>query len=163
MYTNLPNLHPWTLALTVGLVIPVQGAVSGEGDKDKKPIEAAINNVYLKSELIPTAVLGEVEYRQVSLAPAWVDGFAGLGLPAAIVPGSDGNYEPYYISGIANFPDNVLLVFNQHGQLVFKQRGYKNDWKGTDRKNNPLPQGRYFAIVSVKGMSDDIQAYVDLR
>jgi len=89
----------------------------------------------------------------------WEAGHAGLALPARC----DSRIgEPLVIPGIEQFPENRILIFNSQGQKVFTQRGYANGWTGLDREGQPLPQGRYFVIVEVDGMGDDVQSYMNL-
>lgn len=89
----------------------------------------------------------------------WEAGHAGLALPAR---GDSRIGEPLVIPGIEQFPENRILIFNSQGQKVFTQRGYANGWSGLDREGQPLPQGRYFVIVEVDGMGDDVQSYLNL-
>jgi hypothetical protein len=109
-----------------------------------------------------SANAGQAESAQRSVVfgkGVWEAGHAGLALPAR----SDNRIgEPLVIPGIELYPDNRILIFNSLGQKVFTQRGYANGWTGMDREGQPLPQGRYFVIVEVDGMGDDVQAYMNL-
>lgn len=90
----------------------------------------------------------------------WATGTAGLALPTVFRAGGGATYA---IPGLDMDLESRLLVFNAEGHRVYLQRGYQNGWDGTDRQGKPLPEGRYFLIVEIDGMGDDIQAYIDLK
>ena len=60
-------------------------------------------------------------------------------------PNNDGVNDFFRISGIQNFPNNELTIFNRWGLEVFNQSGYKNRWSGTFQDKD-LPDGTYFYI-----------------
>ena len=60
-------------------------------------------------------------------------------------PNNDGVNDFFRISGIQNFPNNELTIFNRWGLEVFNQNGYKNRWSGTFQDKD-LPDGTYFYI-----------------
>ncbi len=76
-----------------------------------------------------------------------------------ITPNGDGSNDFFIISGIENFPDNTMQIFNRWGVLVFETEGYggatgtTNVFRGfsegrttiNDDKN--LPTGTYFYIL----------------
>lgn len=90
----------------------------------------------------------------------WGTGSAGLALPTVFYAGQGATYR---IPGLDGGLDNRFMVFNASGERVFLQRGYQNGWDGTDRHGKPLPPGRYFLMVEVAGLGDDVQAYVELK
>jgi gliding motility-associated-like protein len=66
-------------------------------------------------------------------------------------PNGDGSNEFFFIVCAENYPNNKLEIFNRYGNLVYKTRGYKNDWKGVANVNgtfndNVLPTGTYYYI-----------------
>lgn len=66
-------------------------------------------------------------------------------------PNGDGSNEYFYIVCAENYPNNKLEIFNRYGNLVYKTKGYKNDWKGIANVNgtfndNILPTGTYYYI-----------------
>lgn len=89
----------------------------------------------------------------------WERGFAGLAVPSNYYA-SAGN--GLVIEGLDFFPDNRLMVFDSTGKRVYAQRGYANGWSGTDREGNRLPSGRYFILIEVDGLGDDVQSYLNL-
>jgi gliding motility-associated-like protein len=63
-------------------------------------------------------------------------------------PNNDGVNETLQIQGIANFPNNIVSIFNRWGNRVYLKEGYTNDdaWIGTfDGKG--LPDGTYFYVI----------------
>src|SRR5690606_10389073 len=45
-------------------------------------------------------------------------------------PNGDGQNETLFISCIEEYPNNEIKVFDRYGSLVFKQKGYDNNWNG---------------------------------
>ncbi|MFK8006944.1 MAG: gliding motility-associated C-terminal domain-containing protein [Saprospiraceae bacterium] len=63
-------------------------------------------------------------------------------------PNNDGVNETLEIQGIANFPNNVVSIFNRWGNRVYFIEGYSNDegWTGTFAGKD-LPDGTYFYMI----------------
>ena len=68
-------------------------------------------------------------------------------------PNGDGINDTLIINCIENFPNNTLEVYNRWGNIVYKKRGYNNDWTGisngraTINKSEELPVGTYYYIL----------------
>lgn len=79
-------------------------------------------------------------------------------IPTIITPNGDGVNDLFVIpclADVTSFPDNEVAIFNQWGDEVFRQKGYKNDWGGTF-DGEDLPTGTYYFIVDF-GDGSDIQ------
>ncbi|MEY4905203.1 MAG: hypothetical protein RLZZ292_3018, partial [Bacteroidota bacterium] len=72
-------------------------------------------------------------------------------LPNVITPNGDGKNDVLYIDLIEFNPEKYdkaeLLVYNRWGEIVYQSKPYKNDWAGTNKSNQPLPQGTYYYIL----------------
>jgi gliding motility-associated-like protein len=72
-------------------------------------------------------------------------------VPNTITPNDDGKNDALAFEILdefpADYPDAELIVFNRWGDIVFTQRPYKNDWKGVNAMNQPLPDGTYYFIL----------------
>lgn len=64
-------------------------------------------------------------------------------------PNDDGKNDYYTILRAENYHSNLLLVYNQLGELVYQARGYKNQWNGMGANGKKLPQGSYFYIFTL--------------
>jgi len=64
-----------------------------------------------------------------------------------ITPDGDGLNEAFLISCVDEFVDNILQVYNRHGQLVFQAENYDNSWTGTSANGEPLPEGPYYYVL----------------
>jgi large repetitive protein len=57
----------------------------------------------------------------------------------------------FYIDLIEFNPEKYdkaeLLVYNRWGEIVYQSKPYKNDWAGTNKSNQLLPQGTYYYIL----------------
>ncbi len=68
----------------------------------------------------------------------------------AFTPNGDGNNDRWVIPGLNNYPNNMVMVYNRSGHVVFEARGYQNDWEGFYRDNRErLPQGSYLYVIDL--------------
>ena len=72
-------------------------------------------------------------------------------VPNTITPNDDGKNDALAFEILdefpADYPDAELIVFNRWGDIVFTQRPYKNEWRGVNSMNQPLPDGTYYYIL----------------
>ncbi|HEY1113436.1 MAG TPA: gliding motility-associated C-terminal domain-containing protein, partial [Chitinophagaceae bacterium] len=73
-----------------------------------------------------------------------------LDVPNAFSPNGDGIHDTWVIPYLEVYPENVVEVYNRHGQLVYRAKGYPAPWNGTF-KGSPLPVGTYYYIIDLKG------------
>ncbi len=64
-----------------------------------------------------------------------------------ITPDGNGLNDQLYIEEIERYPGNELVIINRWGQEVFRKKGYRNDWEGTNETGGVLPAGTYFYII----------------
>ncbi len=76
-------------------------------------------------------------------------------------PNGDGINETFFISGLEQFPDNELSIFNRWGSRVFKQKNYHNKWQGKYRGED-LPDGTYFYYFTY-GDGKRVAGFVQLQ
>ncbi len=71
----------------------------------------------------------------------------GLQIPNIITPDGDGKNDTFRIPGLANYPENSLVIHNRWGNEVWKSTGktYKNEWDGYG-----LNGGTYYYILKLK-------------
>ena len=67
----------------------------------------------------------------------------------AVSANDDGVNDVFFISGIDEYPDNYLQIFNRWGNLVYERAGYRNEWRGTYNGNKDLPDGTYYYILEL--------------
>ncbi|MFZ4543049.1 MAG: gliding motility-associated C-terminal domain-containing protein [Saprospiraceae bacterium] len=82
----------------------------------------------------------------------------------AFSPNGDGINDVFNITGLDNFTENEVVVYNRWGNQVFSKKNYDNSWDGT-WEGNPLPDGTYYYVVSLKeANSTKLEAgYLELR
>ena len=73
----------------------------------------------------------------------------------AVSPNRDGRNDVFYISGIEEFPQSELRIYNRWGNLVYQVINYQNDWTGTWKNNQELPDGTYFYQLELKEPNDN--------
>ncbi|HZX61984.1 MAG TPA: gliding motility-associated C-terminal domain-containing protein, partial [Bacteroidales bacterium] len=70
-----------------------------------------------------------------------------------ITPNGDGINDGWFIDGIEKFPDNIVQIFNRWGDKVNSFEHYNNTsqvWKGDNYKGEPLPDGTYYYILTIR-------------
>ncbi|MBL0047351.1 MAG: gliding motility-associated C-terminal domain-containing protein [Bacteroidetes bacterium] len=80
------------------------------------------------------------------------EGACGLHIYSGITPNGDNHNDTWVIDGINEFPSNHVFLFNRWGDKVWEKNNYNNTdvvWDGTNMKNERLPDGTYFYIVSI--------------
>ncbi len=70
-----------------------------------------------------------------------------------VTPNGDGYNDFWLITGIEDFPETEVHVFNIYGQEIYKNLDYQNDWDATFR-GNKLPNGTYHYIVKIKDVDE---------
>ncbi len=71
-----------------------------------------------------------------------------------LTPNGDGTNDFWIVEGIEQYPDNEVKVFDKWGDLVFEQRGYRNNWDGRLKGTGKLvPDGTYFYIVRLNAQN----------
>ena len=74
-----------------------------------------------------------------------------------ISPNGDGLNDTWEIPELANYPNNVVKVFNRWGNRVLEEKGYSGGWNGVANINGSnntlgsgmLPEGTYFYIIDL--------------
>lgn len=83
-----------------------------------------------------------------------------ISVPNAFSPNGDGINDTWKIDKLNTYPEADLSVFNRYGQLVFKNRGYANEWNG-QYNGQPLPVGTYYYVIDLKtGMGKNPSGWV---
>jgi gliding motility-associated-like protein len=86
-----------------------------------------------------------------------------LELPTAFSPNNDGHNDTFFIRGIEAYPNNLLIITNRWGQVVYQEKGYNNTWAGTSQNGQALPDGTYFVILEIDGKQIIKNDFVELK
>ncbi len=83
----------------------------------------------------------------------------------AVSPNRDGINDVFFISGVEEFPNSILTIYNRWGNVVYKTQNYKNDWTGTWKGNQELPDGTYFYQLELNEENDQrtFQGFFELH
>ena len=81
-----------------------------------------------------------------------------------ISPNGDGRNDHFKLKGAHTIPENELIVFDQNGQVVYRQNGLEegNAWDGTERDGSPLQNGIYYFIFRGEGI-ETIRDYIVIK
>ena len=63
-------------------------------------------------------------------------------------PNGDGNNDVWYIANINKYPNSLLEIFNRDGRLVYKSKGYQNNWNGK-ASGDDIPAATYFYVLDL--------------
>jgi gliding motility-associated-like protein len=87
-------------------------------------------------------------------------------IPEFISPNGDGKNDTWIITGIEDYPNNEVKIFNRYGKLVYETKSYANTWGGkssvgyifkTGESDNILPDGTYYyqLILDIDGNNSE--------
>ena len=79
-----------------------------------------------------------------------------------VTPNNDQKNDYFIITGIEDYPDNILQIYNRWGVLVFEVEGYPgggnseafrgfSNGRVTISKDEKLPSGTYYYVLSFPG------------
>ena len=73
---------------------------------------------------------------------------ASCTIPSIFTPNNDQVNDYFIVACLATdqYPDNVVSIFNQWGDEVFRAAPYVNDWQGT-YNGEELPVGTYYYVI----------------
>ncbi len=86
----------------------------------------------------------------------------GFFVPDVITPNADGSNDTWIITGLENFPNNGVTVYNRWGDEVFSAQPYLNNWAGTHRDRGDLPDGTYYYILNLGDGSTPTAGFITL-
>ena len=71
--------------------------------------------------------------------------------PTTFSPNDDGINDTWEITGINQFPNSFVRIYDRWGQEIFQSTGYSKTkaWDGTI-KSNKLAEGVYFYIIQLR-------------
>ncbi len=78
-----------------------------------------------------------------------------VGIPNTITPNGDGINDLWKISGISQFPNAQITIFDRWGQVIFKDIGYAQPWDGTNR-GKTLPTATYYYVIELNSLVIEI-------
>ncbi|MFT5246864.1 MAG: gliding motility-associated-like protein/uncharacterized repeat protein (TIGR01451 family) [Litorivivens sp.] len=79
-----------------------------------------------------------------------------LEIPDVITPNGDGANDTFFITGLENFPNNELYIYNRWGREVFGTANYQNDWEGL-WQGQTLPEGTYYYVFKETDTRTSVQ------
>ncbi|MCC7301498.1 MAG: gliding motility-associated C-terminal domain-containing protein [Bacteroidia bacterium] len=85
-----------------------------------------------------------------------------LMIPEGFSPNGDQVNDHFEISGLLEFSEVKLTVFNRWGTEVYYSADYKNDWNGRNNGNSALAEDTYFFILEIPNTSP-YKGYVILK
>lgn len=92
-------------------------------------------------------------------------------IPGFVSPNGDQMNDAWVITGIENYPNAQVSIFNRWGNLVFTASPYENNWSGQVNKGVKMgaeegivPTGTYFYMIDLNdGETDTFKGYIELQ
>jgi len=75
----------------------------------------------------------------------------------AFSPNGDKDNETFTVTGLPDYPNNKLIVYNRWGKKVFEADNYQNDWNGDN-----LPTGTYFYVITAPAIPEPLKGSFNL-
>jgi gliding motility-associated-like protein len=85
----------------------------------------------------------------------------GLDIPTGFSPNNDGENDSWTVTGLENYPDAIIQVFNRWGQVVFDGGQTNPSWDGYFQ-GKLMPTADYYFIVDL-GTDEKINGVVTLK
>lgn len=76
-------------------------------------------------------------------------------IPNAFTPNNDSMNDVWEISGIKQYSDNEVYIYNRWGELVYYSKGYQTAFDGKFTNGSDLPVGDYAYMIRVKKPSSN--------
>ena len=115
---------------------------------------------YTLGELVTNSVNAPTSFTQGFLQPTiWTEDLErdpfdpddkDVKLLANVITPGDGNgmNDRFIIPDLEkDFPENTFIVLNRWGEVVYELDNYRNQWEGTDKGGNRLPQATYYFLL----------------
>jgi gliding motility-associated-like protein len=86
-------------------------------------------------------------------------------IPTILTPNDDGQNDEFIIPCIPNIyrlNQSELAVFTEWGEVILRQKPYNNDWAGTYKTLNPLPDGTYYYIFKLTPTTEPQRGFVTI-
>ena len=78
-----------------------------------------------------------------------------------LTPDGDGINDKWIINNLGSYPNNEVSIYDRAGRIVYHQQNYSNDWMGI-MNGQPLAQGTYYYVLTVKGVSHTWKGYISI-
>jgi gliding motility-associated-like protein len=82
-----------------------------------------------------------------------------------MTPNNDNRNEELTFAGIAQYPQNKLVIFNRWGSEVFSQSNYQNQWRGRTEigtSGDELPDGTYYYVLTVPN-KEAVKGFIEIK
>jgi gliding motility-associated-like protein len=118
-----------------------------------------LNNAYIRNPMAsPTSTTKyyltvEDEYGCInrdSVTLSIIDSYKII-VSNVVTPDGNGQNDTWHIGNIENYPDAEIVIFDRWGKIVLKTTNYQNDWQGRNSKNDILPDGTYYYVITIPG------------
>ena len=127
----------------------------GVGEWTKLPSESIIENPFEPGTRVTNLISGEYEFIWTITNGVCPDESETvkitinmLFIPSGFSPNGDDINDFFEIKGI-NDISNELIIINSGGNEIYRQKNYQNDWDGTYKTGEELPDGTYYYIFYI--------------
>jgi len=83
-------------------------------------------------------------------------------IPGIFTPNGDGFNDTWEISGIDQYPEAIIRIYNRAKKLLVELKGAQIPWDGKDGNGNLLESGYYFYQIELRRGGNIISGYVTI-
>ncbi|MGB1032857.1 MAG: gliding motility-associated C-terminal domain-containing protein, partial [Flavobacteriales bacterium] len=84
-----------------------------------------------------------------------------LEIPTGFSPNGDNVNDVFYVTGLEQYAEAQIVVFNRWGNEVYKNTDFKNDWGGLNNNGNQLEEDTYYIVLTLD--NDEYKGYVVIK
>jgi len=126
---------------------PMKGSLLLRPDKN---IEYVPDPVYIGEDEFAYRICSEAcpDICSIAVVNLQVGDLNNCVVPSLFTPNNDGVNDNFLVPCFEtdNFPNNIVSIFNQWGDEVYRSENYQNDWQGT-YNGSELPPATYYYVV----------------
>lgn len=138
--------------ITGGYTITFTNPTNGTITEDNGIFSYASNLVYVGADEFIYEICSDICPDECSTATVTltVGEDASCEIPTIFSPNNDGVNDEFIVPCLSTdkYPNNVVSIFNEWGDEVFREAQYQNNWQGT-YKGEDLPSGTYFWVIDL--------------
>jgi gliding motility-associated-like protein len=78
-----------------------------------------------------------------------------------LTPNGDGRNDLWVVKNIDMYPENEVMIYDRAGRLIYRQRGYTNNWDGK-LNGQRLAEGTYYYIVDLGDNKPKFKGFITI-
>lgn len=132
--------------------------------KEESYYEYSVDGVYYQDSTVFYDVPGGLQtaYARAKGCGGTIKQFVVLVFPAFFTPNNDTYNDIWEVTGMENYPQAVVTIFDRYGKLVAQLSRFKMSWDGT-LNQVPLPSSDYWYALKVDDSMPVLRGHFTLK